>query len=473
MLRKILEIRQLCKSLNNWARNDLFGIAKEMRLSYLPPLMVYFAAGVSSFTVIIESFFVKNELVFSSAFLAGLAFWAGLPWAFKMPVGQLVDMFWKRKLVFVYLGAGIMAVSILIMVGLTGGHKEWMSGLLPLGTWYIISVLLSPIGYVLQDVVADAMTVEAVPAYRPDGSLYSEEEFGRMHTTMQTLGRIAIVGGGALVAGIGGWLALKFSYKSMYLASLAIPLVSVSGTFVYLLTKHKGRLTAALPDPGDNDRGGNGGLDWIILAGGGIFFLVVLLLGVSSLSFKKEIVFVLSLVIIAAMIWELIRDADRIKQKELIGIAVIIFVFRAMPTFGAGSTWWQIDKLHFDEAFLGTLRQLSSVLAIIGMFALRGWIARHRLTYIFAFLTVYEVLVTAPYLGLFYGIQNFTEKHFGFGAKTIAIVDTAADSPLGQISMIPLLAWIAKEAPLNRKATWFAVMSAFTNLALSAVSLFT
>ena len=34
--------------------------------------------------------------------------------------------------------------------------------------------------------------------------------------------------------------------------------------------------------------------------------------------------------------------------------------------------------------------------------------------------------------------------------------------------MIPMLAWIARQAPKNRKATYFAVMAAFTNLALSA-----
>ncbi len=37
--------------------------------------------------------------------------------------------------------------------------------------------------------------------------------------------------------------------------------------------------------------------------------------------------------------------------------------------------------------------------------------------------------------------------------------------------MIPMLAWIAREAPLEQKATYFAVMAAFTNLALSASSL--
>ena len=37
--------------------------------------------------------------------------------------------------------------------------------------------------------------------------------------------------------------------------------------------------------------------------------------------------------------------------------------------------------------------------------------------------------------------------------------------------MIPMLAWIAKNSPVELKATFFAVMASFTNLALSASSL--
>ncbi len=37
--------------------------------------------------------------------------------------------------------------------------------------------------------------------------------------------------------------------------------------------------------------------------------------------------------------------------------------------------------------------------------------------------------------------------------------------------MIPMLAWIAQNAPPHLKATFFAVMASFTNLALSASSL--
>jgi hypothetical protein len=37
--------------------------------------------------------------------------------------------------------------------------------------------------------------------------------------------------------------------------------------------------------------------------------------------------------------------------------------------------------------------------------------------------------------------------------------------------MIPMLAWIANSAPAKLKATYFAVMASFTNLALSASQL--
>jgi hypothetical protein len=56
-------------------------------------------------------------------------------------------------------------------------------------------------------------------------------------------------------------------------------------------------------------------------------------------------------------------------------------------------------------------------------------------------------------------------------ARFIALVDTALESPLGQIAMIPMLAWIANSAPAQLKATFFAVMASFTNLALSASQL--
>lgn len=460
-----------------WLVNDFLGIVREMRLSYVPPLIVYLAAGVSGFTGIVESFYVKQELGLTAAFLAGLGFWAWLPWALKMPLGHLVDLFWQRKALFVYLGALFMTLSLGIMIGLTGS-REFMTAVLPADIWYVIAVLLSPVGFVLQDVVADAMTVEAVPLYDEQGEPFDEASLKRMHITMQTLGRIAIIGGSALVAGIGGWLAVVLSYQAMYSAALVIPVISVLGvTIGQLSNRFRRRKLQQLGLAEEDIRASlhQGPADispnWYILGGSLAFVFITLILGFSEMSLKKEAVFTASLAVIGFLIYQILRKLPVVKQREILGIAIIVFVFRAMPGIGAGASWWQIDVLGFDEAFFGTLRQIASILAIIGLFALRGWMTRRPIPYLVVFLSLYNTVMLMPYIGMYYGLHEWTEAIFGFGARTIAIIDTMADSPLGQVVMVPMLAWIAREAPSSQKATYFAVMAAFTNLALSAANL--
>jgi hypothetical protein len=455
-----------------------------MRWSYLPPLMVYLAAGVSGFTSIIETFFIKDRLGLSAAFLAGLAFWAGLPWALKMPLGHLVDLYWRRKSVFVYIGAGIMTISLLIMVGLTG-YTDRMGGFLNLETWYVIATMLSPVGFVLQDVVADAMTVEAVSVVDTKGTPLPEAQVQRMHITVQTLGRIAIIGGSALVAGLGGWLAKSLSYVVMYWISLIIPLISVAGVVLAKFTQMRSPSTSRLAgraagfkgtargDPPSGEADHTLQPNWTILGGSSLFVVIALIFGISDLTYRKEFILLGSLGVILYLMKKILGTLSPAKRREIIGIAVIIFVFRSMPTFGAGAGWWEIDVLEFDEAFFGTLRQISSILVILGLFGLRAWMARRPLPYLVVFLSVYGAVMMLPFIGMFYGLHEWTRTTFGFGARTIAIIDTMADSPMGQVAMVPMLAWIAREAPDDQKATYFAVMAAFTNLALSASNLAT
>jgi len=95
--------------------------------------------------------------------------------------------------------------------------------------------------------------------------------------------------------------------------------------------------------------------------------------------------------------------------------------------------------LHFDEAFFGTLGQISAILAILGMLVLRVWMARRPIPYLVVFLSVYNTSMFLPFLGMYYGLHEWTAENLGFGARTIDIVDTTADSPLGQVAMIPML----------------------------------
>ena len=102
----------------HWFERNILELGRELRLSYLPPLMVYAAAGISGLTGIVGTFFVKDYLGLSAEFLAMLGFWAGIPWTLKMPLGHLVDLICRWKSVLVFIGAGLIACGLLIMLGL-------------------------------------------------------------------------------------------------------------------------------------------------------------------------------------------------------------------------------------------------------------------------------------------------------------------------------------------------------------------
>ena len=224
-----------------WFDDTFLDLGRQFRWSYLPPLMIYLAAGVQGLTAIVGTFFIKEYLDLSAAFLAGLGFWVGIPWTLKMPLGHLVDLIWRRKALLVYIGAGLITLSILIMYGIIA-HTQAMAAIMGVEIWFVIATLLAPTGYVVQDVVADAMTVEAVPTINEHGDPYPDEEIKVMHTTMQTLGRFAIIGGLAAVAALNITMfsgvenmseEMKVEiYADIYLMALAIPLLSISGVIL-------------------------------------------------------------------------------------------------------------------------------------------------------------------------------------------------------------------------------------------------
>ena len=464
--------------------NTFLDLGRQFKWTYLPPLMVYVAAGISGLTGIVGTFFVKDYLNLSAAFLAGLGFWAGIPWALKMPLGHLVDLIWERKNYMVYLGASLIALSLMIMYGLII-HTETMAEIFSVETWFVISVILAPVGYVVQDVVADAMTVEAVPLSDEQGIDYSKDQVKIMHTTMQTLGRFAIIGGTVLVALANVILfrdvesleqAKKTNlYGSIYIYALIIPLVSIFGVILakYLRNK-KIKILKSQGLEFKNERGTEKTkVNWWILGGSLIFVIFTLSVGSFNVPFAQEIVFIGSVVIILFLMFKLIKELPEELRLTIVGTAVIIFIFRAMPSPGPGLTWFEIDVLKFNEQFFSVLSLLASVLTLAGIVLLRPFMAKNSIAKIIVILSIAGSILFLPSVGMYYGFHNWTSSLTGgvVDAKFIALINTALESPLGQISMIPLLAWIAKNAPAHLKATFFAVFASFTNLALSASAL--
>ncbi|MCP4388213.1 MAG: folate/biopterin family MFS transporter, partial [Gammaproteobacteria bacterium] len=377
----------------------------------------------------------------------------------------------------------------LIMYGIIA-HTQAMAEIMPAEVWFVMAALLAPTGYVVQDVVADAMTVEAVPTIDEHGNPYPDDDIKVRHTTMQTLGRIAIIGGLTAVSALNIAMfsgvenmseEIKVAiYADIYLMALVVPALSISGVILggIILKRRAQRMRELGQDHAAIDKllfapAAETHPNWWILGGSLVFAIFTLTMGISQVPFAQEIIFIGSMSIILFLMYRLMLELAPEQRNMLIGTAVIIFMFRATPLPGPGALWFEIDVLKFDQQFLPVLSLIAGLLTLIGMIVLRPMMAKRSIAFVIVILTIAAAVLSLPNIGLYYGLHEWTAARTGgvVDARFIAVIDTMMESPLGQIAMIPMLAWIAKNAPPHLKATFFAVMASFTNLALSASSL--
>lgn len=428
---------------------------RAMRGHYLPLLMIYFAYGSSGVTSIAENFWIKEELGLSAETLVAIGVWMTVPWTVKMVIGQLVDgvaLFGSRRHSYVFLGAGLVAAGQAMLALAAGRRIAFASP----EAMYVTASILAVIGFVVQDVVADTMSTEVVPRFHPNGEPRAEDEVRHDLGMVQVLGRLALMLGLFLTSYLGGWLADHFSRETVFWIGLSVPLLSMLGAvFVRPETVEAGPV------------------DWRVLGGGLLFGAFTVTLGFAQVPFGQEIVFLVSMAVVISLLRVTVASIDREARRTIWTAALVIFVFRATPNVGPASQWWQIDILGFDERFFGTLAQIGSGLAILGTWFGSDAVTRKPVTVVLAGLTVIGTILALPTVGMYYGLHQWTDAQFGFGARTIALVDTAVSSPFLQLSMIPMLTLIAVNAPAGRRATWFALMASLMNLALSAAGLFT
>ena len=422
---------------------------RAMRASYLPFLMVYFAYGLGSITGIASDFWVMEVMQFSDQQLSIAAFWMGVPWTLKMLFGQFVDarpIMGSPRRAYIFLGAFSVSIGYLVLAGLAGGSPLIANNITPITAFYLSNVLVV-VGLVIQDVTADAMTSEMNTGDEKDSR------------SIQVLGRIAMgLGGlsGAIFASSVALIGRNYSYATVFLIGLVVPAISIAGAIIW-----KQRLVerAQWNKP--------------ILFGGLGFAIFVLAINLTSLPMKAEIVWLGSTAAIAMFLYVLARTLDRAAILALLATGAVFFVFRAMPGAGPGVGWWQKEILGFDELFLGRLQTFGSVLGLAGLILAARSIRNYSIAPVLVFITVIGTILSLPTIGMYYGLHNWTEAHFGFGARTIVVVDAALSSPFGDIAMVPVLALLAMIARFGNPATWFAVGASFMNLALSTSSIMT
>jgi len=434
-------------------REGPFASFRQLNRRTLPPLLVYLAAGASGFTAIAETFWVRQALGLEAAALLALAAWLTVPWTLKMVFGHLVDtvpILGSRRRAYILMGAVMQCGAGLALsaaaAGWAGGAAEAV---------YVAASLLAVIGLVMQDSVADAMTTEVVDRTNADGTPRDPAAVQAELGDVQVLGRVALMGGAFAVAGLGGIAAQMLPTATVFLIGAAVPLLSIAAA-VLAQESPTGRQPT----------------DWRILGGGAAFAAALLALGVFDPPFAPEIGLLLSLGVLTWLLRTTMEGVPRETKVAMAAAAAIIFAFRAAPPAGPGVQWWQIDVLGFDQGFFGVLAQIGTGLAIAAALLLGARVVRLPLTRVLGWLTILGALFSLPTIAMLFGFHHWTEAQFGFGARTIGLVDTVLSAPLVQLGMIPMLTLIAVHAPPGRQATWFALVASLMNLALQAGNVF-
>lgn len=419
---------------------------RALRVRYIPLLLIYFAYGSSVFVGIASSFWVKKELTLSAEDLLALSVWLTVPWTIKMIFGQLVDsvtLFGSNRKVYVYIGASLMAFSTVLLIGIVGEY-DWI-GHYSKESVYIFASVVGVVGFVMQDVVADTMTTEVVDTTQ------STEEIRKELATIQVLSRLSLGLAIFIMGWLGGELADRYGYETVFKISLFIPILSIVGVSVV-------RLNPIATTP----------LNKKVFFGGLLFALFVVLIGYNDVPYSQEIVFVVSLGVVLYLLSTLIEDLDADTIRHIKMAMIVIFVYRAMPSVGPGLQWWEIDVLKFDEAFFAKLAMIGGGIALAGMWFAAKFIVNRSIGKVLIFLTLIGTLLSMPILAMYYDLHTM----LGIDARTVALVDTALASPFDYIAGVLMLTLVAIYAPEGHKGTWFALMASLMNIALSASGLF-
>jgi hypothetical protein len=426
------------------------------RLAYLPLLSVYLASGALGLIAVADQFWVRKALTLTPAELASLAAWLQLPWVAKMVLSEVVDslpILGSQRRAYILIGGGLVASGLALLAATAAGALAGVARPEPL---YVAAQMLVVVGSVLQEVVADAMSPEVVARTAADGSPRPEADINRDLAMVEVLARLVYSAGAFGVGLLAGLLAKALPYATVFLIGLVVPAISVSGA---LMVRVEG--------------GSRRAPDWRILGGGIALAAVATWLGLSAFRFAQEAVFLVSLGAIAWMLRRVLRNLEAPVRRRIALIAIMVFAYRAVPMIGDGYRWFAMDRLGFDEAFFGVLQLTSTGLGLAAMWLLADALVRRRPSAVLALLTLMTGLLFVPSLLLVNGAHEWTERTLGLGARSIALIDEAAQSPLFLLATVPLLALIAVHAPRHQRATWFALTASLMSLAVVASQLAT
>lgn len=278
--------------------------------------------------------------------------------------------------------------------------------------------------------------------------------------------------------GAASWVAMATVVNSAWAAMLAIAMGSLSVAFSDVIVDSLVVERARKESVGD--AGSLQSLCWGASAAGGL--LTAYFSGSLLEHFSTRTVFAITAtfpLIVSGVAW-LIAESKVMEQSEWAIVnhqlkelwkavshksiwlpTLFLFLWQATPTAESAFFFFTTNELHFEPEFLGRVRLVTSVAALLGVWMFQRFLKNVPFRVIFGWSTVISAVLGLSTLLL----VTHANRALGISDKWFSLGDNLVLTVMGQIAFMPVLVLAARLCPAGVEATLFALLMSVVNLA--------
>ena len=161
-------------------------------------------------------------------------------------------------------------------------------------------------------------------------------------------------------------------------------------------------------------------------------------------------------------VWTQVKQLkDAFSQRAIWMPALFLFIWQSTPSADSAFFFFTTNDLGFEPEFLGRVRLVTSVAALVGIAIFQRSLKAVPFRSIFAWSTVLASIGGMTTLLL----VTHVNRNLGISDQWFSLGDNAILTVMGQIAFMPVLVLSARLCPAGVEATLFALLMSIVNLA--------
>lgn len=163
--------------------------------------------------------------------------------------------------------------------------------------------------------------------------------------------------------------------------------------------------------------------------------------------------------------WAVVRSQlgllkQAVTQRRIWLPTAFLFLWQSMPSGESAFFYFSTNELGFEPEFLGRVRLVTSMAAIVGIWVFQRFLKAVPFRVIFGWSTVISSVLGMSVLLL----VTHTNRSLGIDDRWFSLGDSLILTVMGQIAFMPVLVLAARLCPPGVEATLFALLMSVVNL---------